>query len=263
MPLPADLVALAATTLARKWKIDVDVSAAQDGSDWRRVKGVTEFTFNPGTPTMQPDSDYDGEGYQSSTATALEWGGTLTVRRAPGRTTPTAYDPGQEFIRARATKMGPDNTAHIRAYEYSGAGGPKVEAYEGYVATGWANGGGDQAALSTAALTLTGQGIPLPISHPDTTTAAPTVNQVIHSDGGTTIPTAGGKLLLIKGTGFSTVTAVTVKGVTVPVADWERTDTDNTIALKAPAATAGAGNVTVTNPGGTSATATANAVTYV
>lgn len=262
MPQPADLVALAATTLARKWKLDVDVSAAQDGSDYRRVKGVTEFTYNPGTVGLQPDSDYDGEGYQSSTATTFESGGTLTIRRGPGRTTPTAYDPGQEFIRLRARDLGPNNTIRYRAYEWNGASGPKVEAYEGYAAVSYANGGGDQGALATATITMTGQGATVAITHPDTTTIVPTVTSVIHSDGGTTIPAAGGKLLIITGTGFSTVTAVTVKGATVAAADWE-TINDNRMAIKAPAASAGAGNAVVVNPGGTSVANASNAVTYV
>jgi hypothetical protein len=262
MPQPADLVALAATTLARKWKADIDVSAAQDGSDWRRIKGATEVTYNPGSAGLQPDTDYDGEGYASSTATTLEHNATMTVRRAPGRTTPTAYDPGQEFLRGRALNMGTANTAHIRFYEWNGATGPKVEAYEGYYAVSYANGGGDPGALSTATITLTGQGANLAITHPDTTTVVPTVNLVIHGDGGTTIPAAGGKLLIIGGTGFNTVTVVTVFGNVVPTGDWEML-TDNRIALKAPAHAAGSGNITVTNPSGTSATNASNAVTYV
>lgn len=262
MPQPAVTTGLGASTLARKWKFDVDVSAAQDGSDWRRVRGATDATFNPGTAGMQTDTDYDGEGYSSSTATSLEWGGTLTVRRAPDRTTPTQYDPGQEFLRQKANKMGPENTAHIRAYEWNGPTGPKAESYEGYVAVAYANGGGAPDALSNATLTLTGQGACLPITHPDTTTVAPVVNGLAYVSGGANVPAAGGALIRISGVGFLTVTAVTVFGNVVPAAD-RTTFSDNSMVIKVPAHAAGTGNVTVTNPAGTSATATANAITYV
>lgn len=263
MPLPADVVSLAASTLARKWKMDVDVSAAQDGSDWRRVKGCTDVTVNPGTAGMQPDTDYDGEGYQSSSATTLEWGVTATLRRAPGRTTPTQYDPGQEFLRLKAKTMAGDNTAHIRVYEYNGTSGPKVEAYDGYVGCAYANGGGGADALSTATLTLSGQGALLPITHPDTTLLAPVVNAVIYPTGASNVIAAGGDIIRIKGVGFLVgVTAVTVFGNVVTAAN-RHTISDNEMVIKVPAHAAGTGNVTVTNATGTSATAPANQIVYV
>lgn len=261
MPQPAVTTGLAASTLQRKWKFDVDVSAAQDGSDWRRVRGVTDATVNPGTANMQPDSDYDSDGFTSQTATSMDWGGSMTVRRAPDRSNPTQYDPAQEFLRTKALQLGGNNTAHIRAYEWSGASGPKVEAYEGYVGVSYANGGGDAAALATASLTLTGQGACLPIAHPDTTTVAPVVNGVQYVAGGSSVLVAGGQLIRISGVGFLAVTAVTVFGNVVAATD-RTIISDNLMVIKVPGHAAGTGNVTVTNPAGTSATATANAITY-
>lgn len=261
MPMPT-LLPLTATTLARKWKIDVDLSVAQDGSNYQRLMGQTDCTFNPGTAGMQSDTDYDSDGFTSSTATTQEWGGTVTVRRGPIRSAPTTYDAAQEFLRLAARKMGADNTVRIRAYEYNGATGPKVEAYEGYVAVAWANGGGDASALSNATVTLTGQGALLPITHPDNAAvAAPTVTGLTYSTG-TTVAAAGGGLVLITGTGFLAATVVTVFGNVAPVADWEPVS-DTKMAIKVPAHAAGTGNVTVTNPGGTSGTSAANQIVYV
>lgn len=262
MPLPADLTALAATSNARKWKLDIDLSPLQDGTGYVRVKGCTEFTFNPGTPTLQPDSDYDSEGYSSSSATAMEWGGTLTVRRGPGRLTPTAYDPGQEALRTRGTKMGQENTARVRIYEEAGAANPRVEAYEGYAAVSYANGGGDQAALSVATITLTGQGACLPITHPAGTTAVAQVYSLVYASGGSSVAAAGGDLITITGTGFLSATSVTVKGTAVTAPN-RQTINDSKMVIKVPANTAGAGNVTVTNAAGTSPTGVGNAITYV
>lgn len=261
MPLPT-ITPLGATTLARKWKLDVDCSIAQDGSDYRRLMGQTDFTFNPGTAQMQSDTDYDSGGFASSTATGLEWGGTVTIRRAPKRLTPTAYDDAQEYLRIAGRKMGSENTVRIRVYEYGGASGPKVESYEGYVAVAYANAGGDPGALSTATLTLTGQGELVAITHPDNAAvAAPTVTALAYSTG-TNVAAAGGGLIIITGTGFSTATAVTVFGNVAPVADWEAVS-DTKMAIKVPAHAAGTGNVTVTNPGGTSGTSAANQIVYV
>ena len=102
MPLPdTSASALAATTLARKWKLDVDVSPGQDGSQYLRLMGQTDCTVNTGTAGLQADSDYDSDGYQSQTATTQEWGFTATVRRAPRRLALQSYDPAQEFLRGR------------------------------------------------------------------------------------------------------------------------------------------------------------------
>lgn len=262
MPQPAVTTGLGASTLARKWKVDVDVSALQDGSDWRRLRGATDVNVNPGTAGLQPDTDYDSDGFTSSTATTQEWGATITARRAPDRTTPTIYDPAQEFLRARGRGLGPLNTAHVRFYEWNGAGGANVEAYEGYVAVTYANGGGDPGALATATFTLAGQGACLPITHPDTTVVAPAVGSLAYVSGGSSVAAAGGDLIRITGSGFLGATAVTVFGNVVTAAN-RATVSDNVMVIKVPAHAAGTGNVTVTNTAGTSPTSTANQIVYV
>lgn len=249
---------LGGTTLARKWKLQVDTSVLQDGSSWVPVRGITDSTPT-GAPGLQADSDYDAGGATSSTATTQEWGFTATFKRAVVRGTST-YDPGQEFLRLMSDRMGVENSAHVRWFEWNGPTGPKVEAYEGYAVVAYSNNGGGPDALSTAGVTLTGQGMKLPITHPDATGApAPTVTSIAPNTG---VPAAGGMLLAVTGTQLNTVTLVQVGGTTVPVADWDSFGSTG-LSLKAPAKAAGQYDLIVTNPGGQSGTSVATKITYV
>lgn len=259
------LSALGATTLARKWKVDVDTSALQDGSGYLRLMGQTDCTVNPGTAGLQADSDYDGGGYQSQTATTQEWGFTATIRRAARRLNLATYDPAQEYLRGRGLGTGQDNTARVKLYEFSGVNGPLVEAYEGYAAITYANTGGAQDALSMATITGAGQGALLPIPHPaGAAVVAPTVTSVAYGGIGgssTSTPIAGGGQVVLRGSGFATATNLVVFGNAVPAVDWTRV-TDSVIVFEAPAHAAGSGDAVVTNPGGTSGTSAGSKVTY-
>jgi len=249
--------ALGGTTLARKWKLQVDTSAAQDGSVWTPVRGITDSTPT-GAPGLQADSDYDSQGGTSSTATTQEFGFTATFRRATPRNTPTQYDPGQEFLRLMSDKTGAENSAHVRWFEWNGPNGPKVEAYEGYVVVAYSNNGGGPDALSTAGVTLTGQGFKVPITHPDAAGApAPTVASLSP----TTSALVGGALIALIGTQLNTVTTVTVGGTVVPPADWDSWGSTG-ISFKTPAKAAGTYDVVVTNPGGSSGTSANTKITY-
>jgi len=154
---------LAPSTTNRKWWLDV----SPDGTTWTPLMGVTENGINLDDATWTDDSDFDGGGARSQVKTAFGWGGTVTVRRGPTAAAPTAYDPGQELCRAAAIgKTGPANSIFIRMYEMED-NGPREEAYSGRAGVQWANGGGDMAARSTAAITFQGQGALAQISHPD------------------------------------------------------------------------------------------------
>jgi len=160
-------LALGATGLARNWRLEVDTSTT-GAATWVRVMGITDMTPNPGTVATEDDADYDAGGYGSTNSVGLDWGVTCTVRRAAQRAVPDEYDAGQEFLRIKGKKTGTLNTAHVRFYEYDpdDATAPQVEAYEGYAAVSWANGGGGPRANRTATITLTGQGKLLDIAHP-------------------------------------------------------------------------------------------------
>ena len=239
-------VALGADTLNRKWYIDVN-----DGThavpDWVGVFGVTEFT--PFTnATKQDDSDFDGNGYKSSAVTALEWGVNLKVSRKTQVADATSYDAGQEILRAAAYEMLGDNRVEIRFYEYKGeAGGPEVEAYQGYAGVEWNPDGGGMDALSTVSIVLSGQGELEAITHPSTA-AVPTVTSVAPDTG----PTAGGELITIRGTGFAGAIAENPILFGAVAAEEYVVVNDNTIYAVAPAGGAGLVAVSVENATGVS-----------
>lgn len=157
---------LGATTLVRKWKLDIDTSTTPDTPTWVRVMGIGEFKPNPHTATLQEDSDYDSDGYKSSTATAQEWGAEGKLLRKVLGSDATAYDVGQEALRLASAGMGLDNRVHVRFYEDNGSTGPKVEAYEGYAVVDWTPDGGGMDGLDTVSVKLTGQGKLDAIAHP-------------------------------------------------------------------------------------------------
>jgi hypothetical protein len=109
-------VPLGASTTVRKWYLDVNTGTIA-APVWVGVFGITEF--KPGLePQLQDDSDFDSEGFQSQTKTAEAWSCELKIARKVTVASPTAYDPGQEFLRSKAIgKMGPANSVNIRYYE--------------------------------------------------------------------------------------------------------------------------------------------------
>lgn len=155
---------LGATTLNRKWYLDVNTSTTETPT-WVGVFGIQEFKPTK-APTQQDASDFDGEGWKSSEVTALEWGVEAKVRRGVTTADPEAYDPGQEFLRLASDGMGTENNVHIRYYEMT-PGGPRVEAYEGFVSVTWEPDGGGMDALDTVSVKLGGKGKRVPITHPD------------------------------------------------------------------------------------------------
>ena len=158
-------VPLGASTLNRKWCLDVNTGVVPGTPVWTGVFGMTEFQPSQ-DPTSQDDSDFDSEGWKSSTITAQGWSATGKVSRKTTIAAPDEYDPGQEFLRLHGDKMGTENSVHIRYYEYNGVDGPMVEAYEGRASVGWSPDGGGMDALSTVGFTLSGQGKRTAIAHP-------------------------------------------------------------------------------------------------
>lgn len=158
---------LGGDTLARKWVIDVDTAYGTAGAatpTWVRIRGIQDQAPSE-DPTTQDSSTYDSMGWKSTAVTALGWGWECTVARKAAADGVT-YDPAQEYLRHKSLQMGPGNVAHIRAYEWNGIDGPRVQAYEGLVGVAYAEQGGGMDALSTAKITLTGQGARKDIDHP-------------------------------------------------------------------------------------------------
>ncbi|HET6915574.1 MAG TPA: IPT/TIG domain-containing protein [Acidimicrobiales bacterium] len=236
---------LGASTLVRKWYLDVNTGTTASPV-WTGVFGVLNFTPSL-NPTLQDDSDFDSQGYKSSTVTALDWGCSLTVSRKTQVNAPTVYDPGQEKLRTTSLLQGVQNSVQIRFYEMA-PGGPRVEAYMGNAAVSWSPSGGAMDALDEVAVTLTGQGQRQSITHPDSTANAPVINALSPSSTGV----AGGADIEIQGAYLTGATAVKVNGTALAAANWVVVN-DGLIVFTAPAETAGAYPVVVTTPNGTSA----------
>lgn len=158
-------VPLGGDTLARKWVLDVNVNYGATGAaSWVRVRGVQDQSPSE-SPETQDSSTYDSGGWKSSAVTAMSWGWELTVMRKVADDGVT-YDTAQEYFRSKSAQLGPGNIAEIRAYEWNGVDGPRVQAYQGLVGVSYVEQGGAMEALSSAKIVLTGQGRRLEIAHP-------------------------------------------------------------------------------------------------
>lgn len=247
-------VPLGASTLVRKWYLDVNTGSVAVPV-WVGVFGLLDFqpVLNP---TLQDDSDFDSGGYKSSTVTALDWSAAFKVSRKVQAAAITQYDPGQEFLRTTSLTQGVLNSIQVRFYEMS-PGGPRVEAYSGLAAVSWSPDGGPMDALDTVSVTLTGQGQRTAISHPDTVVPVPAVASISPSS----TAAAGGAIITAHGSGFTGMTQLKVGSTTVATTAWTLLN-DGAVAFTAPAESAGAYHVEVTTPGGTSTHVSADQLTY-
>jgi len=245
-----DRTPLGGGVLARRWYIDVN-SNTYAAPTWVAVNGVEDFKA-PLDPSVQDDSDYDSDGYKSSTITAIGWSVDLKLARKVTAASAIVYDPGQEILRAASILMGASNRVDLRWYEVTDAG-PITEAYRGYAAVSWSEDGGGMDALASVSVTLTGQGARATYVHPDFALAAPVVYSVTPS----TVAAAGGTLIHIVGTGFfkaginDVVGTTGVKLVAHNCTSWT-VESNQSIWAITPAETAGASNVNVTNSTGAS-----------
>jgi hypothetical protein len=205
---------------------------------------------------LQDDSDYDSAGYQSQAKTALGWSIELTVQRKVTAALATAYDPGQELLRAAANALGTTGVVDVRWYEVT-ASGPITEAYRGYAEVTWAPEGGAMDALDTASLVLTGRGARATYTHPDFAAAVPILYSVTPAVG----VQAGGTLHTLKGQNFfaAGVSGVVSMAVGVTAITVYTVDDDQTIHFVMPAKAAATFAITVTNATGVS-TVTVNIV---
>lgn len=156
-------VPLGGTTSNRKWYLDVDTGTGSP--TWTGVFGVMEIKRLQDAFT-QDTSDMDNNGWKSEEVMALKHGVEGKVRRAPTAASATAYDPGQEHIRAKSLLTGLGNRVHYRLYEME-PDGPRVEAYEGYASAVWNPDGGNMEAADTVSFKLLGVGELTAIDHPD------------------------------------------------------------------------------------------------
>ncbi|MFE9906410.1 phage tail tube protein [Streptomyces achromogenes] len=140
------------TALARRWRLEIDMSDTKDGSDWQLVPGVTAFT-PAAEPNLEEQGEYEGEGWASNTKTGQSWELGVTINRKINDQAKT-YHPTHEALRRAAFGWGSASEVHLRYMDRNGL----PEAYEGTTLVTWAPSGGEYTALDQVELTLTGTG---------------------------------------------------------------------------------------------------------
>jgi hypothetical protein len=247
------------STLARKMVLEINTNTVASPI-WTTVKGLNEYTFTPGEPNLEDDNVYEDLGYTGSTKTALSWKAEVKLMRRTLPSDVTTYDPGQEKLRVLSNLRGPTGVAYIRTYDRDG--GP--EAYTGFAEVSWSPEGGSPTDLEAVSVTLTGKGAPTLITNPNAPALAlPTVTGFSPA----TTPTAGGGLVNITGDNFMdrNGNVVVVGAASVKFAAANATAytvvSRNLIVAIAPANTAGAKVITVTNTTGLSVVT--SSITYV
>ncbi|MDE9364586.1 hypothetical protein PZ938_03130 [Luteipulveratus sp. YIM 133132] len=119
---------------------------------WRKIRAMSSFKQSQDN-NMEDDSDFDGDGYTSSAKTAIGWKLEIGVGRKRSRVT-GGFDTAQEYLREQAELFTPDDEVHVRWGRRSGLG----KAYEGWASPEWEDQGDKHSDLSTAQITLNGQG---------------------------------------------------------------------------------------------------------
>lgn len=150
------------TALARRWRLQIDMSAAQDGSDWQNYPGVTGFNWTA-SPNIEDDTEYDDEGWGGNTKTGQDWEVVVTANR---KHTPdsTAYSPVHEKVRTAFFAYGAANKIHLRFFDRNGL----PEAYEGKAIPDWEPQNDEARDLDQVQVTFTGDGPLTPITNPVT-----------------------------------------------------------------------------------------------
>jgi hypothetical protein len=148
------------STQASKWTLEVNASGTGT-PDWVKVRGISDMSTSVDSNT-EDDSDYDSDGWASTTKTQMSWSLDVTVMRKIGFTTRN-YDEGQEILRAAADEFGVDGSVQVRWYDRTG--GP--EAYTGTGSVSYAPQGGKTTDLDSAKVTIDGQGARTKIANPN------------------------------------------------------------------------------------------------
>jgi hypothetical protein len=158
----ADVAAESATLLARRYRLEIDLSATGTPS-WAVVPGMSEFAPKI-EPTDQDSTDYGSDGWGQVTRTKLAWSVEASfLRRAHPIT--KAFNAAQEKLRSASRSFGAPSYVHVRWYDRDGRAGDN---WEGIALVTWEPEGGDSEELESIKVTLTGHGAPTEITNPAT-----------------------------------------------------------------------------------------------
>lgn len=188
-------VPLGGATFARKWYLDYN-AGTYGAPSWTGVFGILQFDWK-WNQQKEDGSDLDASGWTTEDVTALGATINLVLDRKTKAADATAYDVGQEALRAECLSFGDANKIDLRWYEVTSSG-PIAEAYRGYFSVDWQPQGGDMKARDKVNVTLTSRGVVSAITHPDDSQAVPTLTSITPATGAA----AGGTLVEIHGTGF-------------------------------------------------------------
>lgn len=231
--------------LARSFRVEVSA----DGTTWVRPAGLDNFNDNF-DDNMESVDDYDTNGWGKSEKTLINWTLSFNLNR---KVDAGVEDPGQALLRARRGQFGDGSRIYVRWYRTDGID----EAWSGVAVVSWQRANTSTKDVESASVTLAGYGEATAIANPYSANAVPTVLSVSPSTGST----AGGELVTITGQYFTGVTGATgVKFGSTNATNYTVVS-DSKIVATAPAGTAGAVNVVVTNSVGASTTGT-GAYTY-
>lgn len=226
------------TKLARRyrWQVNIGTTAVPV---WATVFGITDFkpTLSPG---MQDDSDYETDGWDSSTKTSQGWmiEATILLKGDDSDLTPALIK-----LRDTAELFGTSGIVEVRWMDKNGL--PEAYQGSGFVEYSRANSGNKD--LDAATVKITGRGARTKITNPIAGSTVPGITSLVPAAGGT----AAGGLVTINGANFTGATAVSFGGT---AATNFTVVSDAKIVATKPALTAGTKEVTVTTPAGTNPT---------
>jgi hypothetical protein len=242
VPLPAG------TTLGKSYEYGVDVNlGTTESPDWQPVRRMFGFQHTP-TPTTQDAQTYDDLGSPNSDVTAWGFGLAFSVKVNRSITT-GLYLPEIEALLARTkpTAVAELAVIEVRWYHKPATGTPNpTDAGQGLATVSYSrNNTGPDGAIEEFAFTLTGKGAYSEIANPFTgwDASTPAVSSVTPSGEGS------GELVTITGTNLNGATAVTFDAI---AADDFQVVSSTTIIAILPVDGAGAVDVIVTTPGGSS-----------
>ncbi|MFI6266159.1 phage tail tube protein [Micromonospora sp. NPDC051006] len=244
------------TALARRTRVDID-TATFPASQYQELMGKQEVKLVEELRT-ESDESYEDDGAARESVTGYSWRLEIKLLHSTNAAG-TALDPVHAFLRSmfEAAKSGVQNGEFgVRWYDRNGLSGDPSKEGRAYVKA-FPPDGGNPGALDVISLVIQGQGPLAEITNP-AASAVPAVTGLAPAGGAL----AGGNLVNIYGSKFTGATGATAVKFGATNATNYTVVSDSHIVATAPAATAGAKDVTVTTPGGISPNTSADDYTY-
>lgn len=244
------------TALARRYRVDID-TATFPASQYQQLMGMSEVKLIEELRT-EGDEAYEDNGAGREQVTGYNWRLEIKLfhsKNAAG----TALDTVHRFLRTKfeAAKNGAQlGEFGVRWYDKDGIDDGNAKEGRAYVKA-FPPDGGNPGSLDVISLVIQGQGPLAAVTNPNATTV-PAVTS-LNPTGGST---AGGNLVNVYGAKFTGTTGATGVKFGATNATNYTVVSDSHIVATAPAATAGAKDVTVTTPGGTSPNTSADDYLY-